>query len=175
MGASVLIVMGVSGVGKTTLAQALAAKFGWDFQEGDALHPPENLRKMAAGRALADADRAPWLARVKAWIDAELAAGRCGLITCSALRRNYRDYLVAGREPVRLLYLEAGAAVLAERMRHRAGHFMPALLLDSQLATLERPDAAERPIVVRMDGALPDSLRNALTAIGEALPVTERS
>ena len=159
--------MGVSGAGKTTLAQALAAKLGWDFQEGDAFHSADNLRKMASGLPLTVADRTPWLARVKTWIDSELASGRCGFVTCSALKRRYRDYLVAGRDSVRLLYLEVGRTALAERMTHRVGHFMPATLLRSQLETFERPEPSERPIVIRAENTVEAALEAALSALGD--------
>ncbi len=145
---TVLIVMGVSGAGKSTLGAALASRLGWDFQEGDALHPAANIAKMQAGEALDDADRAPWLARVKAWIDREIACGRSGVVTCSALKRAYRRLLISQRAAVRLVYLAVPRAELEGRLRARHGHFMPPGLLESQLAALEPPDASEAPIVV---------------------------
>src|ERR1700722_17662389 len=107
MAVSAVVVMGVSGAGKTTIARALAERLGWDFAEGDDLHPAANVAKMAAGQPLNDADRAPWLAAVGDWIDAELAAGRSGVITCSALKRAYRDRL--RRPAVRFVYLAVDA------------------------------------------------------------------
>jgi carbohydrate kinase (thermoresistant glucokinase family) len=154
----VLIVMGVTGAGKSTIAAALNAKLGWAFQEGDDLHPAANIAKMHAGIPLTDADRAPWLAAVKAWIDARVAEGEPGLITCSALKRSYRDYLVAGHANVRILYLRASQALLEAHLQHREGHFMPATLLDSQLATLEEPAADERPITVDVRDNVADTV-----------------
>jgi carbohydrate kinase (thermoresistant glucokinase family) len=161
----VLIVMGVSGAGKSTLAKALAERLHWPFQEGDELHPPANVQKMHAGTPLTDEDRAPWLAAIKLWIDARVAAGEPGLITCSALKRSYRVFLWDGRAQVRILYLKADASVLENRVQHRTGHFMPAALLESQLHTLEEPAPDEHPIVVRVDGPMADSVSAALRAI----------
>jgi len=144
----ILLVMGVSGSGKTTVAKALAEQLGWRFQEGDALHPPENVAKMAAGTPLSDADRWPWLTAIAAVIDGWRAAGVSGIVTCSALKRAYRQVLVGDRADVRLVYLAGSKALIAGRMAARTGHFMPAALLDSQLATLEPPGAEEHPIVM---------------------------
>lgn len=142
----VLVVMGVSGTGKSTLAALLSARLGWPLREGDALHPQANIDKMAAGRPLDDADRAPWLRRIAAWIDARIAAGEPGIVTCSALRRAYRDVL--RRDVVRFVHLTGERVLLERRMRERTGHFMPAALLDSQLATLEPPGPDERAIAI---------------------------
>jgi carbohydrate kinase (thermoresistant glucokinase family) len=163
---SVLIVMGVSGAGKSTIAEALNAKLHWSFQEGDALHPPSNIQKMHAGLPLSDEDRKPWLAAVKAWIDARVAAGDAGLVTCSALKRQYRDMLIAGRAQVRLLYLKADEAVIETRIHERTGHFMPASMLQSQLRTLEEPDQDEHPIVVDVAGSLDETIASALALLG---------
>ena len=162
---AVLIVMGVTGVGKSTIAEAVAERLGWPFQEGDALHPPSNIQKMHSGVPLDDADRAPWLDAVRRWIDARVAAGEPGLITCSALKRAYRERLVEGREDVRLLYLHADRAVLEARLARRTGHFMPPSLLESQLATLEEPSPDERPIVVQVHGPLPETIEASLEAV----------
>jgi gluconokinase len=145
---AVLVVMGVSGSGKTTVGEALAERLGWTFQEGDDFHPPANIAKMKAGRPLDDTDRAPWLARVAAWIAAELAAGRSGVITCSALKRSYRNVIVGGRDDVILVYLNGSEPLIAQRVAMRRGHFMPPSLLASQFAALQAPDPAERPVVV---------------------------
>jgi carbohydrate kinase (thermoresistant glucokinase family) len=161
----VLIVMGVSGAGKSTLAEGLRDRLGWPFQEGDSLHPPSNVQKMHAGIPLTDTDRAPWLDAIKAWIDARVAAGEPGLITCSALKRAYRDRLIDGRPQVRVLYLKADAATLEARLRERRGHFMPASLLESQLRTLEEPAPDEHPLVVPMQGNPAENLRVALDVI----------
>jgi carbohydrate kinase (thermoresistant glucokinase family) len=164
----VLIVMGVTGAGKSTLAEGLRDRLGWPFQEGDALHPPANVRKMQAGVPLTDEDRSPWLAAIKSWIDARVLAGEPGLITCSALKRAYRDGLIDGRPQVRVLYLKADAATLDARLRQRRGHFMPATLLESQLRTLEEPGADERPLVVAMHGSQAENLRAALDVLAAA-------
>lgn len=154
----VAVVMGVSGVGKTTIGEALAARLGWAFQEGDALHPPQNVAKMRAGHPLDDDDRAPWLAAVAAHIDGWLNEGQCGVVTCSALKRRYRDIVVGDRPNVRLVFLYAPRAVLAERLAQRRGHFMPPSLLDSQLATLEPPGPDENPIAVSVEQPLENTV-----------------
>ncbi len=146
----VLVVMGVAGSGKTTVAELLAARLGWPLQEGDALHPAANVAKMASGTPLTDDDRWPWLDRIAAWIDARLAAGESGIVTCSALRRSYRHRIIGGRRDVRLVFLDGDAALLAARIGARRGHFMPPALLESQLATLEPPGADEQPITVQV-------------------------
>jgi gluconokinase len=138
--------MGVAGCGKSTLAMLLAQRLGWPFQEGDALHPQANVDKMAAGDPLDDADRWPWLRLIAAWIDARTAAGEPGIITCSALKRAYRDVL--RREGVRFVHLTGSRHLLAQRMRERSGHFMPPSLLESQLATLETPGKDEAAITI---------------------------
>ena len=150
-GARVVIVMGVSGAGKSTVARRLAEALGWDFAEGDELHPAANVAKMAAGQPLSDVDRQPWLLRVADWIEAELEARRSGVITCSALKRRYRDML--RRPEVVFVYLEVSRAELARRVQARAGHFMPASLLDSQLEALEPPGADEQALRIDADGS----------------------
>ena len=144
----VVVMMGVSGSGKTTVARGVAARLGWDVLEGDSFHPPNNVAKMSKGIPLDDADRLPWLHAIARAIDAELAAGRSCVVTCSALKRSYRDILIGPRKNVALVYLQGSHALLAERMRNRVGHFMPPSLLDSQLATLEEPTPEEAPITV---------------------------
>jgi gluconokinase len=151
--ATILVVMGVSGVGKTTLGEALAQRLGWDFIDGDALHPPANIAKMKAGIALTDADRAPWLDAVAAWIDGQHGKGRPGVVTCSALKRAYRDRLDVGRPQVRFVYIQLDQAHVADRMAKRQGHFFAPSLLASQFADLEPPQADE-PVIV-LDGAQP--------------------
>src|SRR4051794_3541044 len=148
--------MGVSGSGKTTVGAALAHFLGWQFQEGDALHPPENVAKMRAGIPLDDEDRAPWLRAVAARIDEWRERGEAGGITCSALKRRYRDVIIGDRSGGdstggRLGYLRAPPALIAQRLGARPGHFMPASLLASQLATLEPPGPDENALIVSMD------------------------
>jgi gluconokinase len=142
----VLVIMGVAGSGKSTVAGLLAGRLGWDLAEGDDLHPPANVAKMAAGHPLDDADRWPWLARIAAWITEHTDAGRPGIITCSALKRSYRDVLRG--EHVVFVYLAGSHDQIATRLTARHGHFMPAGMLDSQIATLEPPDADENAITV---------------------------
>lgn len=144
----IALVMGVSGAGKTSVAEALAARTGWPFLEGDSLHPASNVAKMSSGTPLDDDDRAPWLAAIVARIALWRAAGTSGVVTCSALKRRYRDVLRDGHSDLHIVYLKGDLAVLGPRMAERKGHFMPPGLLDSQLATLEEPTADERTIVV---------------------------
>jgi carbohydrate kinase (thermoresistant glucokinase family) len=150
MAVSAVVVMGVSGAGKSTVARRLADELGWDFAEGDDLHPPENVAKMAAGQPLSDADRIPWLEQVADWIDGEIAGARHGVITCSALKHAYRDLL--RRPEVLFVYLSVSRAELERRLRGRRGHYMPASLLDSQLNALEPPAGDESAITVQAGG-----------------------
>ena len=139
-----VVVMGVSGSGKTTVAERLAERLDWEFAEGDEFHPRANVEKMAAGHPLDDADRWPWLRTIGAWIDQREATGRSVVVTCSALRRSYRDLLREGRPSVWFAHVTADAELLRSRIEGRAGHYMPASLLESQLAALEplQPDEA---------------------------------
>jgi carbohydrate kinase (thermoresistant glucokinase family) len=145
---SVLVLMGVSGSGKSTTGALLAGRLGWPFRDADSFHPPENIEKMSRGSPLTDADRAPWLAAIAAWIDERLAMGERGIVSCSALKRAYRDAILSGRPGVRLVFLKGDKALIAQRMAARLDHFMPTALLDSQFATLEEPGPDERPLVV---------------------------
>jgi ribose 5-phosphate isomerase A len=144
----VLVVMGVSGSGKTTIAEELSARLGWSFEDGDSLHPESNIAKMHAGIALTDADRLPWLQRVAAWIDGRRADKQPGIIACSALKRAYREIIIGDRPQVRLVYLRGGRDLIAGHLAGRHGHFMPAELLRSQIETLEEPDPGEDPLTV---------------------------
>ena len=148
----VVVVMGVSGSGKTTVAKLLAERSGWQFQEGDTLHPPANVEKMSAGIPLTDADRLPWLRKIAETIDGWRARGESGVITCSALKRSYRDIIVGDRPDVRLVYLKGSHDLIRQRMAARHGHFMPSSLLDSQFSTLEEPSPDENAIVVDIGG-----------------------
>jgi carbohydrate kinase (thermoresistant glucokinase family) len=149
----ILLIMGVAGVGKTTVAQELARALGVAFQEGDALHPPQNVAKMRAGTPLEDADRWPWLDRIAAQIDRWRREGKGGVITCSALKRAYRARVIGDRPEVRLVHLTGAPDLIRRRMAQRRDHYMPVALLDSQLAALEEPSQDERPIVVGIDAA----------------------
>ena len=150
---TVLVFMGVAGSGKTTVAALVAARLGWRFEEGDALHPRANVDKMAAGRPLTDDDRWPWLARVADWIDERLDAAENGLITCSALKRSYRDLLNRRGSGVVFVYLAGSKETIARRLATRPGHFMPPSLLESQFADLQEP-APEEP-AIRIDVTRP--------------------
>ncbi len=144
--ATVLVLMGVSGSGKSTVAGLLAGRLSWDFEEGDDLHPEVNVAKMAAGHPLTDADRWPWLDRVAEWIHHQLETGRSGIITCSALKRAYRDRL---RAPgVTFVYLHGTHDLIAGRLAKRHGHYMPSTLLDSQFADLEPPEPDENSLTI---------------------------
>ncbi len=159
----VLVVMGVSGSGKTTVATTLAGLLGWDFQEGDDLHPEANRQKMAAGIALTDADRWPWLDRIADWISAKLRSGESGIVTCSALRQCYRDRLAA--DGVVFVFLHGSRQLIDDRLSRRAGHFMPESLLDSQLRTLEAPTEGRNTIVVELGGTPEEEAAHALRAL----------
>jgi len=144
----VLVIMGVSGSGKSTIAGILAGQLGWDLEEGDDLHPPANVAKMAAGQPLTDEDRWPWLAKVSAWITDHTTAGIPGIITCSALKRIYRDRM---RGPnVIFVHLAGSTDQIGQRLAARTDHFMPTTLLDSQLSTLEPPGPDENTISVNV-------------------------
>lgn len=152
---TVLVIMGVSGCGKTTVAAGLASKLGWEFAEGDDFHPQSNVDKMHAGHPLTDDDRWPWLQRIAEWISGTDEGGDPGIVTCSALKRSYRDVL---RGPgVHFVHLTASREILEERIAARKGHFMPADLLQSQLDTLEPLGDDEDGIVVDV-AAKPDEV-----------------
>jgi len=159
----VLVLMGVSGSGKTTVARIIAERLRWPFEEGDALHPPANVAKMAAGHPLTDEDRAPWLAKVADWVDARLDAGESGVITCSALKRKYRELIDRRGERVEFVYLHGSRELIASRLAGRHGHFMPSSLLDSQFATLEEPGADEPAIRVEI-GEPPEAIATDIAA-----------
>ena len=146
-----IIVMGVSGSGKSTIGALLAERLGWPFADADGFHPPENVAKMAAGTPLTDADRWPWLDAIATHIGAARQAGRPVVVACSALRRAYRDRLRAGHGDLIFLHLSGAPEVIAARQAARQGHFMPPSLMASQFATLEdisdEPDALAVSVV----------------------------
>lgn len=144
--------MGVSGSGKTTVAAMLAGALHCQFLEGDDLHPPSNVEKMRSGTPLTDADRLPWLRKIAEEIDAWRPNGESGVVTCSALKRAYRDILIGDRRDVTLVYLRGSKELIHQRMAARHEHFMPLALLDSQFATLEAPGPDEHPVVVDIGG-----------------------
>jgi len=168
-GPPILVVMGVSGAGKTSVAQELAARLGWAFEEGDSLHPAANVAKMHAGIELTDADREPWLARVDAWIDRQLAAGQPGIITCSALKRAYRNIVIGDRPLVRLVYLRGSPALISNRLAQRHGHFMPPSLLQSQFDSLEEPGPDEDPLTVDIGPSLGEIVETIIRMLGCAI------
>ena len=157
----ILIVMGVSGSGKTTVAALLAGRLNWQFQEGDALHSPANVDKMHRAIPLTDADRLPWLDSIAALVDRWSAEGVSGIITCSALKRAYRARIQAGRPAVEFIYLRGARALVSARITQRMGHYMPPSLLASQFATLEEPGDDEPVITVDIGGS-PDQIVEAI-------------
>jgi gluconokinase len=146
-----LIVMGVSGSGKTTIGEVLAGRLGWPFEDGDRFHPASNVAKMSAGHPLTDEDRWPWLQAIADEIDRICRAGERAVVACSALKRAYRDTLVHGRDDVRIVFLDGTQDLIAARLAARKGHFMPPGLLDSQFGTLEPPAGNENPVTVSID------------------------
>jgi gluconokinase len=150
----IVIVMGVSGSGKTTVSALLAAALGWQFQEGDDLHPAANVAKMSGGTPLTDTDRLPWLQKIAEEIDRWRERGASGVVTCSALKRAYRDIIIGSRPEVQLVYLKGSYELIQSRLAARHEHYMPAALLDSQFAALEEPTSDEHPIVLDV-GARP--------------------
>jgi gluconokinase len=163
---SVIVVMGVSGAGKSTIAAMLALRLGWTYEDADWFHPPSNVEKMHAGHPLTDEDRWPWLQGIAAWIGATRDAGGHGVIACSALKRAYRDILVAGRRDVRIVYLKGDRDLIARRVSVRLGHFMPAALIDSQFATLEEPGGDENAIVAPIDARPRDVVETIVGKLG---------
>jgi gluconokinase len=166
-GTTTIVVMGVSGSGKSTVAATLVERLGWEFAEGDDFHPPANVAKMHAGHPLDDDDRWPWLRRLAAWIGEHERAGRNVVVTCSALKRTYRDLLCDGHPSVWFAHVTADAALIRERLEHRTGHYMPASLLDSQLSTLE-PLADDEPGAQISGAGSPSSVVAGLLAALDA-------
>jgi gluconokinase len=162
-----IVVMGVSGCGKSTVGLRLARKLGRDFLEGDTFHPPANVEKMSRGMPLDDADRLPWLEAIAAAIDEARRAGRQVVVTCSALKRAYRTILADGHDDVAFVYLKGGKDLIAQRLAARAGHFMPPKLLDSQFATLEEPTADEMSVMMAIEDT-PDRIADAIAAMATA-------
>ena len=149
-----LIVMGVSGAGKSTIAEALAARLGWRCEDGDRFHPASNVAKMSAGQPLTDDDRWPWLKAIADEIDRLCSKDQRAVVACSALRRAYRRVLVHGRDDVRIVFLDGTKELIAGRLVTRKGHFMPPDLLDSQFRTLERPAPDEDAVTVSIDATV---------------------
>ena len=171
-----LVVMGVSGAGKTTTALELVRLLGWDYAEGDDFHPAANVEKMHAGIPLDDEDRWPWLRALAAWIGGHEQEGRPAVVTCSALKRSYRDLLRDGHPSVFFVHVHGSAALLHERVENRHGHYMPPSLLDSQLETLEPLGTDEPGITVAADGTpsvVAERVLDALRAAGHPVAPSE--
>lgn len=154
---TVIVVMGVTSSGKSTVGRLIAERLGAPFAEGDEYHPPANVAKMARGEPLSDADRWPWLDALAADIGRWLAAGQTAVVGCSALKRAYRERLRGGRDGVALVHLAGDPALIQERMAARRGHYMPVTLLPSQLAVLEPPAPDEGAITIEIGGT-PESI-----------------
>ena len=165
-----LIVMGVSGSGKSTVAERLAARLNWIFEDGDKFHPKSNVEKMSAGHPLTDEDRRPWLQAIANEIDRICKAGEHAVIACSALKRAYRDILVHGRDDVRFVYLIGTQELIAGRLSLRNDHFMPPGLLASQFKTLEPPGADENPITVSIDASVEAIIDDIVTSLKASSP-----
>lgn len=159
-----LVVMGVSGSGKTTVARGVADRLGWRFAEGDDFHPPDNVLRMSAGTPLTDADRWPWLRLLADWIGERERALEHAVLTCSAPRRPYRDLLREGHPSVRFVHVSVSEQALRERLERRRGHYMPPSLLESQLAALE-PLADDEPGLVLPGNGPPDVVVDRLAAL----------
>ena len=164
---TVLVLMGVSGSGKSTVARELQRILGWPFQEGDDLHPAANVEKMHSGRPLDDGDRRPWLEAIAAWIDARLQAHEPGIITCSNLKRGYRRITIGDRKGVTLVYLKGDEPTVRDRLARRSHHFMPPSLLASQFETLEQPGPDEHPLTVVVRQSVAETVSDVLARLAE--------
>jgi gluconokinase len=168
----ILIVMGVSGCGKSTIGALLARRLRWEFEDADWFHPPSNVDKMHNGIPLSDEDRWPWLDAIAAWIDKARGSGGQSVIACSALKRRYRDVLIGDRTDVRLVYLKGDETLIARRLAVRHEHFMPQSLLHSQFEALEEPGPGENPITVSIEPEPREIVAQILSALnmpGDAL------
>lgn len=161
-----LIVMGVSGSGKSTIADSLAERLVWTYEDGDRFHPASNVAKMSAGQPLTDEDRWPWLQAIADEIDRVCEASERAVIACSALKRAYRDILVHGRNDVRIIYLNGTQDLIASRLSLRKGHFMPPGLLASQFKTLEPPGGSENPVTVSIDDSVDAIVDDIIRQLG---------
>src|ERR1700720_2075738 len=162
---AVMIVMGVSGSGKSTIGALLARRLHWEFEDADWLHPASNVDKMHSGIPLTDADRLPWLDAVATWIDNTRRAGEHAVVACSALKRRYRDVLIGDRADVRLVYLKGEETLIARRIATRHEHFMPRSLLHSQFEELEEPGPDENPIIVSIEPRPHEIVAQILSAL----------
>jgi gluconokinase len=163
--APIVLVMGVSGSGKTTIGAMLAGRLGWPYAEADDFHPPANVAKMAAGHPLTDEDRWPWLEAIGRWIDERRAAGESAVVSCSALKRSYRDLLRRGQPELYLVYLDGSREIIGERMVARQGHFFTAEMLDSQFEALEPPEPDEDVLTVPVTASPPEIVEEILVGL----------
>ncbi|NJQ16688.1 gluconokinase [Streptomyces bohaiensis] len=170
MSPTTLVVMGVSGAGKTTIAELLADRLGWPMAEADALHPQSNIDKMSAGTPLTDADRLPWLGIIRDWISERAATGASGVVSCSALKRSYRDLLREAEGRVRFVHLDGSQELISGRLHLRTGHFMPPTLLASQFADLEPLGTDEDGVTVDLRRTPDEIVDAALAALGLTHP-----
>lgn len=161
-----IIVMGVSGSGKTTVAKGIAEALGWEFAEGDDFHPQANVDKMASGHPLTDEDRWPWLRKIGDFVTGELEKGRSVVVTCSALKRSYRDLLREGRPQLCFCHVAAEPDVIAERLKVRKGHYMPPSLLPSQVHTLQPLEPDEPGVTVSAADTPEEVVQHAISALG---------
>lgn len=165
MSLAAIVVMGVSGCGKSTVGALLAERLGWSFEDGDSFHPPENVEKMRSGTPLTDEDRWPWLAAIAARIARAREGGEGVVVACSALKRSYRDALRDGHADIRFLHLTGEPALIMARQAARQGHYMPASLVASQFATLEPPDTEADVIDLDVDPEPPAIVQKAVAAL----------
>lgn len=166
----IVVIMGVAGSGKTTIGTLLAETLGWTYADADEFHPPVNIAKMSAGEPLSDDDRWPWLEAVAHWIDQRAAAGEPGVVSSSALRRTYRDRLRGNRPQVLIVFLDGSPELIGRRLAARRGHFMKPGMLESQFASLERPEPGERVTAVPIDGTPAGIVRNIIDELGLPAP-----
>ena len=165
MATTSIVVMGVSGSGKSTVAEKLVERLGWEFAEGDDFHPEANVAKMRAGTPLVDDDRWPWLRSLAGWIGERERAGRSVVVTCSALKRSYREVLCEGHPSVWFAHVTVDPDVLRDRLEKRTGHYMPSSLLESQIATLEQLQDDEPGAAVSGAGSPDDVVEQLLAAL----------
>jgi gluconokinase len=166
----VIVLMGVAGCGKSTTGESLSRALGWPFRDADSFHPAANIEKMSRGLPLDDGDRAPWLAAIADWIDERRARQEPGIVSCSALKRAYRQRIIGARDDVRLVYLKGDRELIGRRLKARKHHFMPATLLASQLAVLEEPRADERAVIVDVAMARRRVVAAIIARLGLARP-----
>jgi gluconokinase len=162
---AIIIVMGVSGSGKSTVGALLARHLGWEFEDADWFHPDSNIDKMQKGIPLTDDNRRPWLNAIAAWIDKTCRANGHGVIACSALKRRYRDVMIGDRRAVRLVYLKGDETLIARRIATRHEHFMPQSLLHSQFEALEEPGPDENPVTVSIEPKPPAIVKQILSSL----------